>query len=134
LLGGELLNQESVQDRAASGRLESAIEDLQALQQVLLSGDLDARVLTDFRDALNRIRNTAWAAQQLVVSQVSDQGPEDVKSLLASERIRTAYQLCVAIQKDLSSDDMQFQKGQLAELHAALTQLGRKLKDRLKPR
>lgn len=117
---------------STSDRLESAIRDLQALQQVLLTGSLDAQVLTDFRDALNRIRNTAWAAQQLVASQVLDQGPEAVKSLLASERIRTAYQLLRAIEADLSSDDIEFQKGQLSELYSAATELAQQLKERIK--
>jgi len=111
--------------------LESAIRDLQALQQILLSGDLDAGILSDFRDALNSIRNTAWAAQQLVASQVSEQGPEGVMGLLASERVRAAYQLCRTIGSDLGSDGMQFQKGQLAELHSVVTELARQIKDKL---
>ena len=113
-----------MQGHSASDRLESAIRDLQALQQVLLSGDLDAGILADFRDALNRIRNTAWTAQQFVASQVTDQGPESVTVLLASERIRTTYQLCRAIENDLTGDGIPFQRGQLSELHLALTQLG----------
>lgn len=104
------MEQTSTQCSDPSGRLESAIRDLQSLQQVLLSGDLDAGILSDFRDALNRIRNIAWAAQQLVASQVSEEGPASVASLIASERIRTAYQLCRAIGDDLKSDDIQFQE------------------------
>jgi two-component sensor histidine kinase len=111
--------------------LESAIRDLQALQQVLHSGDLDAGILADFRDALNRIRNIAWAAQQLVASQVSDQGPESVNGLLASERIRATYQLCRAIGNDLTGDGIQFKRGQLSELHLAVTELAQQLKDKL---
>jgi hypothetical protein len=128
------LTQTSVQSDAASGRLESAIRDLQALQQVLLSEHLDAAILGEFRAALNGIRNTAWTAQQLVASQVTDQGPESVTSLLASERIRGAYQLCRAIEDDLKNDDSQFQRGQLSELHMAVTQLAQKLTETLKPK
>lgn len=123
--------QNSVQRCGPSDRLESAIRDLQTLQQVLLSGDLDARILAEFRDALNRIRNIAWAAQQLVASQVSDQGPESATLLLASERIRTTYQLCRAIGNDLKDDGTHFQKGQLSELHLAVTQLAQQLKEKL---
>jgi hypothetical protein len=32
--------------------------------EVLLSGDLDPHILAGFRDALNRVRTAAWAAQQ----------------------------------------------------------------------
>ena len=123
--------QDSVQGCAPSDRLETAIRDLQALQQVLHSDDLDAGILADFRDALNRIRNIAWAAQQLVASQVSDQGPESVNGLLASERIRATYQLCRAIGNDLTGDGIQFKRGQLSELHLAVTELAQQLKDKL---
>ena len=89
-------------------------------------------ILTDFRDALNRIRNTAWAAQQLVASQLSEQGPEGIASLMASERVRSAYQLCRALGEDLTSADIPFQKGQLAELQAAAADLAQQLKEKLK--
>ena len=125
------MDQNPVQCCGSSDRLESAIRDLQALQQVLLSGELDAGILSDFRDALNSIRNTAWAAQQLVASQVSEKGPESVTPLLVSERIRTTYQLCRAIEHDLKGESIPFQKGQLSELHLAVTQLGDRLKNRL---
>ena len=127
------MEQNTVQCSAASDRLESAIRDLRALQQVLLSGDLDAGILADFRDALNRIRNTAWAAQQLVAAQVSEQGSASVASLLASERIRSTYQLCRAIGDDLGSD-IQLRRGQLTELHLAVTQLAQQLKEKLESR
>ena len=45
-----------------SDRLKAAIAELGGVQTLLLAGDLDPRILTDFRDAVNRIRNTAWAA------------------------------------------------------------------------
>jgi hypothetical protein len=128
------VEQKSAQSCPNAGRLESAIRDLKSLQQVLISGDLDAGILADFRDALNHIRNTAWSAQQLVTSQVSDHGPASVMSLLASERIRTIYMLCRAIGDDLRGDDIQFQKGQLSELHIAITQLAQQLKEKLDSR
>jgi hypothetical protein len=130
----EVVEQNSVQSKTTSDRLEGAIHDLQALQQVLMSGDLDPGILATFRDALNRIRNTAWAAQQLVASQVSDHGPQSVASLLASERIRAAYQLSRAIVDDLNGDDIQFQRGQLSELHMAVTQLAQQLKEKIESR
>lgn len=42
--------------RGAPSPLESAITELKGLHELLLSGDLDPRVLADFRDALNRVR------------------------------------------------------------------------------
>jgi hypothetical protein len=73
------------------------------------SEKVDPRVLTDFRDALNRVRNTAWAAQQCAAASMYESSPVSVSSLLTSERIRAAYQLCCAIHDDLSRDDIPFQ-------------------------
>jgi hypothetical protein len=64
-------------------RLEQAIVELQQLDEVLLSGTLEPRILADFRDALNRVRTAAWAAQQYVIRRDIDQDPSSVLSFLA---------------------------------------------------
>ena len=127
----EIVSCAVTQQSAVSQRLQTAIADLRSLQPLLLSGDLHPHVLSDFRDALNRIRNVAWAAQQSVAVQVSGQNSPSVLSLLAGERIRAAYQLCRAIQADLQNDEIVFQKGQLSELRGAALKLGALLKDRV---
>jgi len=116
---------------AVSEKLKTAILDLRVLQNLLRSGDLDPRLLGDFRDVLNRVRNVAWAAQQALAASLSGQGSGRVDSLLAAERIRATYQLCRALQEDLACEEIEFQKGQLFELHAATTALTRQLKNRL---
>jgi hypothetical protein len=64
-----------------SRRLATAITELRGLQKLLLSGEgLDPRILTDFRDALNHVRNTAWSAQQYIASQATNQDPASVCS------------------------------------------------------
>ena len=57
----------------ASSTLEQAIVELQRLHEILLAGDLEPRVLADFRDALNRARTAAWAAQQYVARKETQQ-------------------------------------------------------------
>jgi hypothetical protein len=112
---------------SVSSRLEKAISELQGLQDLLLSGDLDPRILTDFRDALNRVRTAAWAAQQYVARKESDQDSTSVFSLIAGERIRAAYQLCQAIGDDLKRTDIKFQAGSLVHLHEATKTLTEEL-------
>ena len=124
------MKRESARSSSVSQRLASAMVELRSLQKLLPSGDLDPYVLSDFRVALNRIRNTAWVAQQFAASKVSGAGSAGVASLLLSERIRAAYQLCRAIQEDLGRKDIQFQRGQLSELYAAATQLAEQLKQK----
>ena len=103
-----------------SRRLAKAIPELRRLQKLLLSGEnLDPRLLTDFRDALNHVRNTAWSAHQYIASQNTDQDSAIVLSVVAGERVRVAYQLCQAIQADLKSSDIKFQTGQLIQLSLA---------------
>lgn len=103
-----------------SRRLAKAIPELRRLQKLLLSGEnLDPRILTDFRDALNHVRNTAWSAHQYIASQNTEQDSSSVLSVVAGERVRVAYQLCQAIQADLKSNDIKFQAGQLIQLSLA---------------
>jgi hypothetical protein len=97
--------------------LEQAIVELQRLHEVLLSGDLDPQILADFRDALNRVRNTAWAAQQYLAFKETEQDSGSVLSLLVGERIRVTYQLCQAISDDLKRTDIEFQTGSLVQLY-----------------
>src|SRR2546429_7906298 len=100
-----------------SPRLEKAITELQGLQELLLFGDgLDSRILTDFREALKRIRNTAWSAQQYIALQATNQASGSVLTILAGERVRAAYQLFHAMQIDLSSSEVKFQTGHLIQL------------------
>ena len=103
----------------ASSPLEQAIVELQRLHEILLGDDLEPRVLTDFRDALNRVRTAAWAAQQYVIRKETEQDSGSVLSLLVGERIRVTYQLCQAISDDLKRTDIDFQAGSLVQLHEA---------------
>jgi hypothetical protein len=120
---------EPARNPAVSLRLKSAIGELGALLELLRGDDLDPRVLNDFRDALNRVRNTAWAAQQAAANNLFVSRPTNMDSLLASERVRAAYQLCRSIQEDLEADNIQFQKGQLTELYGVATRLIKHLEE-----
>lgn len=112
-----------------SDRLKAAVFELAGLQTLLLSDNLDPRILSDFRDAVNRVRNTAWAAQQYAEQNVTGNNSTNILSIVAGERIRAAFQLCQAIEKDLDSTDIRMQAGHLLELHAATKSLAEKLKD-----
>jgi len=114
-----------------ANRLESAIVELLALQEVLASDEVEGDVLSDFRDALNRVRNTAWAAQKYVASRQFGEGTARLTSFLAGERVRCAFQLCRSIDEDLKREDLEFQKGQLAQLQGAIADLDKQLQQKL---
>jgi hypothetical protein len=131
LLGGFVIQvnvtSESTAGSNAPSPLEQAIVELQRLHEVLLSGDLDPQILADFRDALNRVRNTAWAAQQYVAFKETEQDSGSVLSLLVGERIRVTYQLCQAISDDLKRTDIEFQTGSLVQLYEVMKALTEQL-------
>jgi hypothetical protein len=112
-----------------SDRLKAAIAELGGIQSLLVAGELDPRILTDFRDAVNRIRNTAWAAYQYTESKITGNDSRSIISIVAGERIRAAYQLCQAIKDDLETTDVHLQPGQLIQLRAATKSLTDKLSD-----
>jgi hypothetical protein len=121
------MTSESTAGSDASSTLEQAIVELQRLHEILLAGDLEARVLADFRDAVNRVRTAAWAAQQYVIRKDSEQDSGSVLSLLVGERVRVTYQLCQAISDDLKRTDIDFQAGSLVQLHEATKALTEQL-------
>jgi hypothetical protein len=105
------------------------ITELKALQEPILAGEVAPDVLEEFRDASNRVRNSAWAAQQSAAGPLLENGASSVASFLAAERIRVAYQLCRAIQEDVRRDDVELQKGSVAELYAVAQSLVEELKE-----
>lgn len=123
---------ESAANLGITERLEGAIIELLALQEVLSSDEIDGSVLNDFRDALNRVRNTAWATQKFIVARLTDGGPASLTSFLASERVRAAFRMCRTVQEDLRRQDIDFQKGQLCELDGMVRLLSEQLKGRLR--
>jgi hypothetical protein len=110
-----------------SERLKTTIEELAGIQSLLVTGELDPRILADFRDAVNRVRNTAWAAYQYAELKITGRDWGSIISVAAAERMRATYQLCQAIQEDLASTDVQLQAGQLIQLHEATKTLTEKL-------
>lgn len=110
-----------------SDRLKSAVKELRQLDKLLVKDDVDPRILSDFRDALNRVRNTAWSAQQYVSLKGTEQDSRGVLTLLAGERIRATYQLCQALEGDLGSPDIRFQPGQLVQLCSVAKSLTKRL-------
>lgn len=112
---------------SVSVRLQSATSELHEVETLMASADLDARILSDFRDAVNRVRTTAWATQQYAETKDTERDPSKVLSLLAGERVRAAYQLCRAIGQDLGRPDLRFQPGQLLQLRTAAKELMQQL-------
>jgi hypothetical protein len=82
-------------------RLKMAIDSLLKLEEAIRSGGMDPRVLREFRDAVDHVRKTAWALQELQERQIQQRDTATVRSLLTEERVRRATQLSNALASDL---------------------------------
>ena len=112
--------------------LQNVTNEIRQIQVLLTSENgidhgIDPRILTDFRDAVNRVRNTAWAVEQYANSTVADADSRTLLSLLAGERVRVVYQLCRLVQADVANSEIKLQKGQLMHLRDATRELTRQL-------
>jgi hypothetical protein len=104
-------------------RLKKAIDDLLKLEQAIRTGGLDPRVLREFRDAVDYVRKTAWAVQELQERQARQRDTATVRSLLTTERIRRATQLSKALAADLDSQEVTGETVGIADLFRAVERL-----------
>src|ERR1700680_2542231 len=119
--------------RSVSERLKVATDELQKLEQLVISGDCAPRVLSEFRGAVDSIRQTAWAVQQWTELQRQHRDPYTVLGILSEERVRRATQLTRDLTIDLQSLELGLETEGLEKLfqatkglHELLTRLFRK--------
>lgn len=113
-------------EASITSRLQSATTELQQLEQLVQSGELDPRVLREFRNAVDHIRGTAFAVQQWVG--LKDSGdPYAVLPKLSAERVRRATQLTKDLVLDLQTLDVGLETEGIAGLFAAVGDLHRRL-------
>ena len=112
-----------------STTLQGVTAELRQLEDLLMLADRpDPRILTEFRDVVNRLRQTAWAVQQY--GKLADHSASShVGSLLAGERIRTVCQLCKVLEVDLENPEIHLQDGQTDGLYEAIYRLAHRLRE-----
>jgi hypothetical protein len=108
-------------------RLKKAIDDLLKLEKAIRPGGMDARVLRDFRDAVDYVRTTAWALQELEERHSHQRDTATVRSLLNEERVRRATQLSKALASDLDSHEVTDGTTGAKDLFAAIEGLYQRL-------
>jgi hypothetical protein len=108
-------------------RLKKAIDDLLKLEKAIRPGGMDPRVLREFRDAVDYVRKTAWALQELEERQSHQRDTATVRSLLTVERIRRATQLSKALATDLDSHEVTDGTAGAADLFRAIEGLYQRL-------
>ena len=117
------------EQRSLSVRLKATTDELQALERLVLSGDCAPRVLSEFRSAVDSIRQTAWAVQQWSELQQQHRDPYTVLGALSAERVRRAIQITKDLTIDLESLELGLETEGLERLYQAI----RGLYERLDP-
>ena len=108
-------------------RLKVAIDNLLKLEEAVRSGGMDPLVFREFRDAVDYVRKTAWALQELQERQAHQRDTATVRSLLTEERVRRATQLCNALASDLDSHEVTDGTTGAADLYRAIERLYQRL-------
>jgi hypothetical protein len=114
--------------RSVSERLKAATDELQKLEQLVVHGDCSPRVLSEFRSAVDSIRQTAWAVQQWTELQRQHRDPYTVLGILSEERVRRAAQIAKDLTIDLESLELGLETDGLANLFHAIEGLHERLR------
>ena len=112
---------------AISQRVEEATEELQAIEKLIESGAVDGRILQDFREAVNHVRQTSWAVQRWLELRDKKQDPYSAVDLLIRERVRCATQLARELGHDVESSEVDLETEGLAQLQAQVDALSKTL-------
>jgi hypothetical protein len=108
-------------------RLKMATDSLLKLEEAIRSGGMDTVVLREFRDAVDYVRKTAWALQELQERQAQQRDTATVRSLLTEERVRRATQLSKVLASDLDSHEVTDGTTGAADLYRAIEGLYQRL-------
>jgi hypothetical protein len=115
-------DKEEIAERVAQTTL-----DLKELEALIGVKTVDPRILREFREALNHVRQTSWAVQKWIELQGQQRDPYGAVELLVAERIRCATQLSRELASDIEGQDVSFDTTGIPELRNQLDNLSRLL-------
>jgi hypothetical protein len=123
----------SPSERSITTRLEAATRELNELEELVKSGSLDSRVLSEFREAVDHIRSTTWAVQKWIgLSDEYGGDPFTVLPIMSAERVKRAIQISTALSLDLQTIEVGIDTPGINELFNAVDDLHRRLAKLLK--
>ena len=112
-----------------TAQLQKTTDDLKQMEQKNKTGMVDARVLIEFREAVNHVRHTAWALQKWAQEEQKAGGkPFEVIAMVMTERMRIATTLARELGNDLTNGDIDYSTPGLRELYQSVQKLAEQLK------
>lgn len=108
--------------------------ELQKLEKSLQAEGIDFRLLSEFRDTVDTLRNTALAVQQLREFQLKGRDDSEIISMLVAARVRRAINICHDLVADIDADKMSRSTKDVDELYDSLEQACDRLRYLLKSR
>ena len=87
-------------------RLQAVTAELKELELLIRTGEIDPRVLHEFRESVDHVRTTAWAIQQWIELGRHKQDPYSVLPMLSLERVKRAAQITHDLSLDLDSTEV----------------------------
>jgi hypothetical protein len=115
--------QTKIDGQSISERLKTATSELYDLEKLVLSGSFSPRVLSEFRSAVDNVRQTSWAVQQWIGLEQQSRDPYSVMNILSAERVRRATEINKDLAIDLQSLEVGLETGGLKELFRAVSEL-----------
>lgn len=108
-------------------QLKKTSAELVKLEHAMRAGEVEPRILVEFRDAVDYVRKTAWAVQEWQERQLKHRDTHTVLPLLTAERLRRATQLCDAIAGDLAAHEVTRETSRVEEFYLAVKRVFRSL-------
>ena len=116
-------------DPQLTAELQKTTDDLKQMELKIKTGMVDARVLIEFREAVNHVRHTAWALQKWAQEEQKAGGkPFEVIAMVMTERMRIATALARELGNDLTNGDIDYSTPGLKELYQSVQKLAEQLK------
>ena len=82
-------------------RLRRAAQELIEIERLLQSRHFDVRILSEFREVIDHVRLSAWAAQRCAELPQNSQDRQSLFAVLTAERVSRATQLLKELDSDL---------------------------------
>jgi hypothetical protein len=108
--------------------------ELQKLERSLRAEGIDPRLLNEFRDAADYIRNASLAVQQLRERQLHGRDDSEIVSALVADRVRRAANLCLEVIADIDTARVSSGTKGVEELYRCLEQMCARLSQILQSR